>query len=222
MIGSSKNKVIFVFLFLFVLLACITYIYTCISSRYFDKYYIVAFSWGPKISLSGAKDEQNKINFTKQEISNITDSFRKNKLILHGLWIENMNNTPLDYCKDEYNYVTDDKLKLHQWQKHGTCSGLSPDKYFKEFEKQKQNNSEFIKVNNLLQKNKYSYVGKKYIDDIFNHKIYIKSCDDCMLTQVEACYDINYDGTVGNIIDCPHNKKYENRTQIFCKEYYIT
>ena len=60
--------------------------------------------------------------------------------IVHGLWPQYRRGWP-DYCDVDTAYVPEEligemldimpsrRLIIHQWRKHGTCSGLDPDDY---------------------------------------------------------------------------------------------
>jgi ribonuclease T2 len=59
--------------------------------------------------------------------------------ILHGLWPQNFDSSYPEHCSDApgptdpgayRDIFPDEHLLEHEWQTHGTCSGLSPDAYF--------------------------------------------------------------------------------------------
>jgi ribonuclease T2 len=88
-------------------------------------YYLLVLSWSPEFchgKPSAAQCKQHR-NF-----------------VLHGLWPQNNDGSYPASCKTTQPAPTDlSKIKqimpsdivAHEWQKHGTCSGLSGDEYFR-------------------------------------------------------------------------------------------
>src|SRR5689334_14652608 len=88
-------------------------------------YYLVVLSWSPEFchGKPGAAQCREHRNF-----------------VLHGLWPQNNDGSYPANCKTSQPAPTDlSKIKqimpsdivTHEWQKHGTCSGLSGDEYFR-------------------------------------------------------------------------------------------
>jgi ribonuclease T2 len=91
------------------------------------KYYTLSLSWSPEFCRShpGNKDLQCR---------------QHSEFIVHGLWPECGAGNPQS-CKDGgpadaidkekiYAYMPSDFLIQHEWDKHGTCSGLARSAYF--------------------------------------------------------------------------------------------
>jgi ribonuclease T2 len=87
-------------------------------------YYLLNLSWSPEFchSHSNAPECAQRLSFT-----------------LHGLWPQNNSGPFPQHCSTEpgpqnptqYSDIYPDLgLLRHEWQTHGTCSGLSPDTFF--------------------------------------------------------------------------------------------
>ena len=99
-------------------------------SGQFD-YYVLSLSWSPTFCASkqGRGDRRQ------------CGAGRRYAFVVHGLWPQYENGWP-DYCPTSNRYVPQDKIEkmlpvmpskrliIHQWKKHGTCSGLSQSAYF--------------------------------------------------------------------------------------------
>ena len=93
------------------------------SGSSFD-YYLLNLSWSPEYC---------------QGHPTATECAARATFVLHGLWPENMDGSYPESCTSapgpadpgEYKDIYPDPgLLQHEWQKHGTCSGLSADAYF--------------------------------------------------------------------------------------------
>jgi|APSaa5957512622_1039677.scaffolds.fasta_scaffold95155_1 ribonuclease T2 len=90
-------------------------------------FFVMALSWSPDYCASNDYQDAQQCSIGKQL-----------DFVLHGLWPQYEQGWP-DYCsteelpydlKDEYTGLyPSDKLFDHEWEKHGTCSGLSPEGY---------------------------------------------------------------------------------------------
>ena len=94
-------------------------------------YYVLSLSWSPTYcaSKSGRSDRIQ------------CGSGRGYDFIVHGLWPQYHSGWP-QYCADAdgplpellvtgmLDIMPSPKLVRHQWEKHGTCTGLSSDEYF--------------------------------------------------------------------------------------------
>ena len=95
-------------------------------------YYVVAMSWSPTYCAdSGGRGDNQQCNGP-----------RPFAFVLHGLWPQYSRGWP-QFCETgERPWVPENtigqmldimpskKLIIHEYKKHGTCSGLSPDAYF--------------------------------------------------------------------------------------------
>ncbi len=93
-------------------------------------FYVLALSWSPAYcDLKGSQADPAQCNASKP--------FR---FIVHGLWPQNERGYP-ESCgaggypsRDDIRSISDltpsAGLVRHEWEKHGTCSGLTPSDYF--------------------------------------------------------------------------------------------
>lgn len=93
------------------------------ASLHFD-YYLLNLSWSPEFCHSHPANVQCEMHST---------------FVLHGLWPQNTNGSYPQNCSTEpgpanpaqyKDLYPDAGLLRHEWQTHGTCSGLAPDAYF--------------------------------------------------------------------------------------------
>lgn len=112
-------------------LACATAVRAEGQAGQFD-YYALALSWSPTYCEgAGRNDNSPQCN-----------GARPFAFVVHGLWPQYNRGWPQDCRTQERPWVSDAtinsmmdimpsrKLVIHEYKKHGTCSGLSPDAYF--------------------------------------------------------------------------------------------
>src|ERR1700677_1565988 len=96
---------------------------TANTQQNFD-YYLLNLSWSPEFCHSHRAAPECAQHLT---------------FVLHGLWpqnntgpyIENCSNVPGPQIPAQYSDIyPDPNLLRHEWQTHGTCSGLDPDAFF--------------------------------------------------------------------------------------------
>ena len=91
-------------------------------------YYLMALSWAPSYCLTRPDDSA--------ECGGKGFGF-----VLHGLWPQNRNGDWIEHCESHATpdpatieralaFMPSRSLIAHEWQTHGTCSGLDPNSYF--------------------------------------------------------------------------------------------
>jgi len=96
------------------------------STPDFD-YYVLSLSWSPEYCATDGSDDAQQCSLG-----------RKLGFVLHGLWPQYERGYP-SYCSEQSfpsslkqdfpALYPSDALYTHEWDKHGTCSGLSPVDY---------------------------------------------------------------------------------------------
>jgi ribonuclease T2 len=102
------------------------------QQRPFD-YYLMSLSWSPQFCSTHQQDPQCSRHYG---------------VVLHGLWPQYTKGYPQSCTKepipaalihsDFADLYPSEKLALHEWDKHGTCSGLAPRDYLLLSQKLKQ------------------------------------------------------------------------------------
>ncbi len=87
-------------------------------------YYLLNLSWSPEFCYSHR---------------NAPECAQRNAFVLHGLWPQNLTGAWPQHCSNDpgpsdpaqfADIYPDPGLLRHEWQTHGTCSGLAPDAFF--------------------------------------------------------------------------------------------
>ena len=97
-------------------------------------YYLLALSWAPTFCASHPQDKSSECKTGNHAT-----------FVLHGLWPQADSGQPPMSCKPAspvsssiarhmLEYMPSRSLIQHEWEKHGTCSGLSAADYFKNVE----------------------------------------------------------------------------------------
>jgi len=115
-----------------ILLATALYTFPAAADKAGDfDYYALTLSWSPTYCQSdaGRKDRRQ------------CGAGRRYSFVVHGLWPQHERGWPQN-CRTTNRYVPNQvirgvldimpskRLVIHEWRKHGTCSGLSPKGYF--------------------------------------------------------------------------------------------
>ncbi len=90
-------------------------------------FYVLSLSWSPDYCATTDNADPNQCSLGK-----------KLGFVLHGLWPQYINGYPSDCATTRLadktlakfpNLFPSTSLALHEWSKHGTCSGLTPEAY---------------------------------------------------------------------------------------------
>jgi ribonuclease T2 len=96
-------------------------------------YYALVLSWSPSFCADGAHSDSPQCAI---------DAPRPYNFVLHGLWPQYGKGWPQDCATERAPFVPNGlinqmldimparQLVIHEYKKHGTCSGLSPEAYF--------------------------------------------------------------------------------------------
>jgi ribonuclease T2 len=99
-------------------------------------YFLLALSWSPDYCLTSGNDDPQQCAIGK-----------KLGFVLHGLWPQNNLGYPSNCSKDPMpaavkaqfpGLYPNDALYTHEWEKHGTCSGVSAKEYLSFTQRLKQ------------------------------------------------------------------------------------
>lgn len=95
-------------------------------------YYVLSLSWSPEYCASPRRDDEPQCA-------------RPYAFVAHGLWPQHERSWPADCASRErvpeatierlLPIMPSRSLILHEWRKHGTCSGLGADRYFAAIER---------------------------------------------------------------------------------------
>ncbi len=101
------------------------------SAGVFD-YYLLSLSWSPEYCASTRRDDEQQCA-------------RPYAFVAHGLWPQHERGWPSDCAsKERVSDATIERLLplmpsrgliIHEWRKHGSCSGLKADAYFAQLER---------------------------------------------------------------------------------------
>ena len=95
------------------------------------------------------------------------------------------------------------ELAKHEWKKHGTCSGLTPEGYFQEALRAMQHIGGDRGTPKLLTNNSGGKVKVEELRSQYAKKVAIRADKYCRLTEVTTCWKRLSDGRVGPMTDCP-------------------
>jgi ribonuclease T2 len=97
------------------------------AMKAFD-YFVLSLSWSPDYCATSGSDDEAQCSIGK-----------KLNFVLHGLWPQNQKGYPSNCSNEKISSSVKQKfsglypstsLIDHEWEKHGTCTGLSAEAYF--------------------------------------------------------------------------------------------
>jgi ribonuclease T2 len=150
-------------------------------------FYLLTLSWSPEFCLSHSTDAECAAHPA---------------FVLHGLWPQNVDGSYPEHCSDEpgpanahayRDILPDAHLLEHEWQTHGTCSGLAPDGYFNTARQALQSvkiPAELVSMHGEIQLTPQQILGDfARANPGFAPQSFAMSCGNNRLTAVEVCLD---------------------------------
>ena len=174
-------------------------------------YYLLSLSWVPNYCASHPSDHSRECKIGGHSA-----------FVLHGLWPQSNSAPPPMSCSNAspvgaatvehmLNFMPTRGLIQHEWQKHGTCSGLSAQDYFAKVEQAFKEIQVPDQYRSLNHEQQFSVpeVEKSFADA--NHapqEAFRISCHAGDLVSVEVCMDKNlqYQSCTQSVRECPVSK----------------
>lgn len=180
------------------------------SSTVFD-YYVLSLSWAPSFCASHPDNRSAEC-----KTGNHTT------FVLHGLWPESDRGASPMECapaRPVARETVDRMMRFfparglvqHEWEKHGTCSGLSAADYFNQVERA----FTAVKVPDQYSSlNHDQQFAIRQVEESFaaaNHApggSFRISCHDGEMVSIEACLskDLKYQACTANVRECPSSQ----------------
>ncbi|MGH9546007.1 MAG: ribonuclease T2 family protein [Terriglobales bacterium] len=180
------------------------------SSGSFD-YYLLALSWAPNYCAGHPNDHSSECKIGGHTA-----------FVLHGLWPQANSGAPPMSCSTAspvatatvdhmLNFMPSRGLIQHEWQEHGTCTGLSAQDYFAKAEqafKKVQVPEQYPKLDHS-QRFSVAELEKSIADA--NHApagAFRISCHAGELVSLEVCVDkdLHYQSCTQSVRECPVNQ----------------
>jgi ribonuclease T2 len=175
------------------------------GSNQFD-YYLLSLSWAPNYCAEHPSDHSRECT-------------AHTAFVLHGLWPQSENGAPPMDCGEAappsnetvdrmLNFMPSRGLIRHEWSKHGTCSGLPADIYFRNVERAYSS----VRVPEVYRSLSHdAKVKLRELEQTFaseNHapaEAFRTSCHEGELVGVEVCLDKNlsYHACTRSVRECP-------------------
>ena len=165
----------------------------------------LAISWAPQFCCS--KPER-----CRKELIN----WSGNTLVPHGLWPMQHDGTYPTYCGIYTSFGLKGRKK-HEYEKHGSCSGIPATVYFS-LEDNLMNrpeikacldsillNSKLLPIMNLspAPAAPIRSLDISKLREAVNRRIAVKASQYCQLEEITLCFEKTEGGLVGPLIDCP-------------------
>lgn len=161
-------------------------------------YYVLALSWSPTFCADEARNPDEEAQCAPR---------RRYGFVVHGLWPQHEKGWP-EFCGDPGwvsaetlasvdGVIPSRRLAVHQWRKHGTCSGLDAEGYFKALREARES----VKINEIFGRiDKELRVAPKVVEEAFleaNPDLGADGvtvvCRGGLLREVRVCLDRNLD-----------------------------
>lgn len=161
-------------------------------------YYVLALSWSPAYCADEARNPDEEPQCAPR---------RRYGFVVHGLWPQHEKGWP-EFCGDPGwvqaetlasvdGILPSRRLAVHQWRKHGTCSGLDPEGYFSTLREAWAD----VKINEIFGRiDRELQVAPKVVEEAFleANPAYEADgvtvvCRGGLLREVRVCLDRNLD-----------------------------
>ena len=171
-------------------------------------YYLLSMSWAPTYCAEHPTDKSSECKIGG-----------RTAFVLHGLWPQSTSGPPPMSCAPASPVaasIVDHMLQFfptrgliqHEWEKHGTCSGLSSSDYFSKVE---QAYTSVHVPSRYLQMGSQQQIAVSEIEHDFatlnqaDDKSFRISCHAGGLVALEACLDkeLQYQACTPSITECP-------------------
>lgn len=171
-------------------------------------YYLLSLSWAPNYCADHPNDNSNECKTGNHK-----------SFVLHGLWPQSNEGQPpmncqtaspvaSDLVRHMLEYFPSRGMIQHEWEKHGTCSGLSSQEYFAKVEQAFKSVQPPEQLKNLTSDKS---LAPKDIDQSFadaNHApadAFRISCHAQELVGVEVCMskDLKIQSCARSLRECP-------------------
>ncbi len=155
-------------------------------------YYVLSLSWSPTYCETKGKSAEPAQCARARPFA----------FVVHGLWPQYERGWPED-CQNPAPFVPEQtvrgmlelmpsrRLVIHEWRKHGTCSGLTPDAYF---DKVRQARSAVVIPEPFVRIDDYTMVSPVEVEAAFRAAnpgleadMISVDCDGRRLTEVKIC-----------------------------------
>jgi ribonuclease T2 len=177
------------------------------SGGQFD-YYLLSLSWAPNYCAEHPNDRSGECRIGGHQT-----------FVLHGLWPQSVSGPPPMSCSTAspvatatvehmLNYMPSRGLIQHEWEKHGTCTGLSAQDYFAQAEQAYTHVQVPPQYQNLGREQQFSVSDLEKSFAEANHappQAIRVSCHAGELVSLEVCVDKNlqYRSCTESVHECP-------------------
>ena len=171
-------------------------------------YYLLSLSWAPNYCAEHPNDRSSECRIGGHHT-----------FVLHGLWPQASNGPPPMSCSNAspvaadtvdhmLNFMPTRSLIQHEWQKHGTCTGLSAQDYFAQAENAYTHVQVPQQYRSLNQGQQFdvSEVEKSFAEaNSAPREAFRVSCYAGELVRLEVCVDKNlqYRSCTESVHECP-------------------
>jgi len=171
-------------------------------------YYLLSLSWAPNYCAEHPNDRSSECRIGGHHT-----------FVLHGLWPQSVSGPPPMSCSPAspvatatvehmLNYMPSRGLIQHEWEKHGTCTGLSVQDYFAQAEQAYTHVQVPPQYQNLGREQQFSVSDLEKSFAEANHappQAIRVSCHAGELVSLEVCVDKNlqYRSCTEGVHECP-------------------